>query len=61
MCVYIYIYICILSRVSCVQLCENLGTVAQYINVLNWTKSSLRFFYNIMWKNLNELFGQLNI
>lgn len=29
--------------------------------ILGWQKSSFRFFCNILWKNLNDLFGQPNI
>ena len=29
--------------------------------ILGWPKSSFRFFCSILWKNLNELFGQPNI
>ena len=30
------------------------------ILILGWPKRSFEFFYNILWKNLNELFGQPN-
>ena len=30
------------------------------LEVLGWSKSSFRFFHNILWKNPNKLFGQPN-
>ena len=32
-----------------------------YMYVLGWPKSLFRFFCKMLWKNLNELFGQPNI
>ena len=37
---------------------EMLYSICVY--VLGWPKTSFGFFCNILWKNLNELFGQLN-
>ena len=37
---------------------ENFNTAARVI--FSWPKSSFGFFHKMLWKNLNELFGQLD-
>ena len=31
------------------------------MNFMSWPISSFRFFCKMVWENVNELFGQLNI
>ena len=40
---------------------EALPTCGSWMQLLGWPKSYLGFFHTILWKHLNQLFGQLNI
>ena len=39
---------------------ENHHSATTNAEILDWPKSSFEFFYNILQKNWNELFGQSN-